>query len=141
MMALSQSFGNTPAASAQADLAALADRAALPPPQTFDILPPLHELLARIDHSSADPLTAVTQDTVGYTDSRSLEPKEFPNEVQAVKGKVRKALRELEKLPDMERSVDEQEEEMRELQMRIERQKQVLSRLSDVAKSMQGQET
>lgn len=113
------------------------DKISLPPPQTFDILPPLHELIARIDHSSSDPLTASAQETVTYTDSKPLEPKDFPNEVQSTKAKIRKALRELEKLPDMERSVEEQEVEIAEVEERIRRQREELGGLMEVARGLE----
>ena len=132
-MALAQSC-KTPGSSSNTQAS---DKISLPPPQTFDILPPLHELLARIDHSSSDPLTASAQDTVSYTDSKPLEPRDFPNEVQTIKAKIRKALRELEKLPDMERSVEDQEAEIAEMELRIRKQKEVLGRLVEVAKGLE----
>lgn len=107
----------------------------LPPPQTFDILPPLHELLARIDHAPNDPMHAATSedDVVTYSEPQPLEPKDLPNEVIAIKSKIRKALRELEKLPDMDRGVEEQEAEIGMLEEKAEKQKEVLRRLGDVA--------
>lgn len=132
-MALTQSFTTTSSTSNTQP----SNKISLPPPQTFDILPPLHELLARIDHSSSDPLTASAQDTVSYTDSKPLEPRDFPNEVQTIKAKIRKALRELEKLPDMERSVEDQEAEIAEMELRIRKQKEVLGRLVEVAKGLE----
>lgn len=132
-MALAQSFKTSGSSSNTQP----SDKISLPPPQTFDILPPLHELLARIDHSSSDPLTASAQDTVSYTDSKPLEPRDFPNEVQTIKAKIRKALRELEKLPDMERSVEDQEAEIAEMELRIRKQKEVLGGLVEVAKGLE----
>lgn len=132
-MALAQSFKTSGSSSNTQP----SDKISLPPPQTFDILPPLHELLARVDHSSSDPLTASAQDTVSYTDSKPLEPRDFPNEVQTIKAKIRKALRELEKLPDMERSVEDQEAEIAEMELRIRKQKEVLGGLVEVAKGLE----
>lgn len=74
-------------------------------------------------------------DVVSYQDIQPLEPKELPNEVVAIKSKIRKALRELEKLPDMDRSVEEQEEEIRLLQEKAAKQNKVLQKLAEVAKS------
>lgn len=103
----------------------------LPATQTFDILPLLHELLARLDHSL--PQTASTSDTGHYAELQPLEPKDVPTLALPVKARIRKALRELEKVPGVERSVAEQEEEIAELEARIERQRAVLRGLSEAA--------
>lgn len=138
-MALTQSFGTTTTTTdaSRPSSQAQSDQPPLPPPQTFDILPPLHEILARIDHAPNDPMHAAAGDgdVVSYQDIQPLEPKELPNEVVAIKSKIRKALRELEKLPDMDRSVEEQEEEIRLLQEKAAKQNKVLQKLAEVAKS------
>ena len=119
----------------------------LPPPQSFDILPALHELLARIDHTSAD--SGVLSDQVEpadnkeeigalYTDLAPLEPKDLPVEVLQIKAKIRNALKELQKLPDMDRSIEEQQMEIVELEDRIARQKAMIGKLGEVAKSVEG---
>lgn len=116
----------------------------LPPPQTFDILPALHELLARIDHSATDPTTSLDDqapndsEDIGalYSPLQPLEPKELPTEVLEIKRKIRKALKELERLPDMERSIDEQQEEIDALEGRIKRQGEMIARLAELAKGM-----
>ena len=121
-------------------------RPPLPQPQIFDILPTLHELLSRIerappstssqlpDHDS----TNTNNNEIGahYQDQAPLEPKELPTEVLAIKAKIRKALREVERLPDMEWSVEEQEEEITELEERIERQKEVVGRLGSMGREV-----
>lgn len=78
---------------------------------------------------------AGNDDVVAYQELQLLEPKELPNEVVAIKSKIRRALRELEKLPDMDRSVEEQEEEIRLLQEKEAKQNEVLRKLGEVAKS------
>lgn len=140
-MALTQSFG-TSAIDASRPASRPASRsqpepAQLPPPQTFDILPPLHELLARIDHAPNDPMHAATSadDVVTYSEPQPLEAKDLPNEVIAIKSRIRKALRELEKLPDMDRDVEEQEAEIRKLEQKAAKQKDVLQRLGDIARN------
>lgn len=134
-MALTTSFGAPSRPASQPP----SDQLQLPPPQAFDILPPLHELLARIDHTPNDPIQVAAasgeDDTVSYADLQPLEPKDLPNEVIVIKGKIRKALRELEKLPDMDRTVEEQEEEIKMLEEKAEKQREVLKRLGVVAKS------
>ncbi|EMD00312.1 hypothetical protein BAUCODRAFT_59400, partial [Baudoinia panamericana UAMH 10762] len=100
----------------------------LPPPQLFDILPALHELLSRIDHA---PTAATLADPgeeseIAYTGSQPLDPKDLPSAVLPIKAQIRKGLRELETLPDMDRSVEEQREEIAELETKIRRQEEVL---------------
>ena len=73
-----------------------------------------------------------------YTDLHPLEPKDLPTEVLQIKAKIRRALKELEKLPDMERSVEEQQEEIDELETRIGRQREMVRRLGEAAKEMEG---
>jgi DNA-binding transcriptional regulator GbsR (MarR family) len=74
-------------------------------------------------------------DVVTYSELQPLEPKDLPNEVIAIKSKIRKALRELEKLPDMDRDVEEQEAEIKKLERKAAKQKEVLQKLGDVARS------
>jgi uncharacterized coiled-coil protein SlyX len=135
-------------ASAQSSLQqrSAASQLHLPPPQTFDILPALHELLARIDHSTTDSVsninvpdqTASDSEDIGalYSELQPLEPKELPVEVLQIKTKIRKALKELERLPDMERSVEEQKEEIEALERRITRQREMVAKLADLAKGV-----
>lgn len=116
----------------------------LPPPQIFDILPALHELLARIERAPTDnpdaQLQSGSHDTgdsdIGtqYQDQAPLEPKDLPTEVLAIKAKIRKALRELEKLPDMDWSIEEQEEDIAELEDRVRRQKAMLARFGEMGR-------
>jgi hypothetical protein len=44
-------------------------------------------------------------------------------------------VRELEKLPDMDRDVEEQEAEIKKLEQKAAKQKEVLRRLGDVARN------
>ena len=136
-MALTQSFGTSAIDASRPASRSQPEPAQLPPPQTFDILPPLHELLARIDHAPNDPMHAATSadEVVTYSEPQPLEAKDLPSEVIAIKSKIRKALRELEKLPDMDRDVEEQEAEIRKLEQKAAKQKEVLQRLGEVARN------
>lgn len=123
----------------------------LPSPEVFDILPHLHELLARVNkhESRSSPLVGVELEDAHddsdiaciYDDTAEahapLAPKDFQREVLEVKARIRAALREVAKLPDVGRSTGEQEEEIRELEERIRRQREMLSNLANVAKGMQ----
>ena len=149
-MALTQSSFNSSSAP-QSQPQPPSSQLQLPSPQTFDILPALHELLARIDHGSiaptTDPVTGIPDqmqfDAEGdlgalYTELQPLEPKDLPTEVLQIKAKIRRAVKELEKLPDMERTVEEQNEEIEELEERIRRQKEMIRRLGELARGVQG---
>jgi Zn-finger domain-containing protein len=52
--------------------------------------------------------------------------------VLEIKTRIRAALRAVEGLPDVDRSLEEQKEEIRELEERITRQKEVLAGLKNV---------
>ena len=119
----------------------------LPSAHAFDILPMLDEILARIERaptdnaglqhqlsSSEESSTDASDIGAHYQDQPPLEPKDLPTEVLAIKAKIRKALRELEKLPDRDWSIEEQEEEIEELEGRIERQKAMLRRFGEMGR-------
>ncbi|KAK1065852.1 hypothetical protein LTR74_007566 [Friedmanniomyces endolithicus] len=101
----------------------------LPPPQLFDILPALHELLARIDHSpptdANEPATTESL-ALNYSNLHHLDPKDLPTAILPLKAQMRRGLVELGRLEDMERLVEEQGEEIGELEGRIGRQEEVL---------------
>ncbi|KAI5248788.1 hypothetical protein E4T42_05572 [Aureobasidium subglaciale] len=120
----------------------------LPPPQTFDILPPLHALLSRLEPSlnvyTPDTSAALPPGNAAHTPVTSasalptsapqqLEYKDAAVAAQFLKSRIRKALAELGGLADMERGVEEQEEEIRGLEEKIQRQRDVLARLAVLA--------
>lgn len=82
--------------------------ASLPSPQTFDIIPPLHNLLACLIANPLDP-----------SNPPSLSPKDLATEAGLIKLKIQKAKASIESLPDIDRSTEEQEAEIRELEERI----------------------
>ena len=145
-MTLTQSFGTTTSSNTLSQPSKPSQPSQLPQPQLpradlFDILPPLHELLARIDHIPAESGPVDEGDNAlgaAYADLQPLEPKDLPGEALAIKAKIRRALRELEGLPDMERSVEEQQEEIEELDERIRRQQEVLKQLGAAAVGVKG---
>ena len=113
----------------------------LPSPQLFDILPALHELLARIDHAPSQTSIATSDlDTASsYAPVQPLDPKDLPTAILPLKAQMRKGLREIEKLPDVERSVQEQEEEIAELEARIWKQEEMLRSLARSAGEVEGE--
>jgi predicted RNase H-like nuclease (RuvC/YqgF family) len=61
-----------------------------------------------------------------------LTIKDIPAATDELKHKLQKARVQVKELPDMQRSVPEQEQEIRELQERIRKQREVLEGLRDV---------
>lgn len=162
-----------------------------PPPQTFDILPPLHSLLLRLlappantegpsssvrvaedatgqvppsRQSSTAPQSQTQQQqqqhsiptdggnnnnnvpqTVGSSAApgtgsvaaeiaalgpnapRPLDAKDLPTEASSIKIRIQKAQAVVEGLPDVHRTVEEQEQEIKELEARIGNLKSVIS--------------
>ncbi|KAF2211942.1 hypothetical protein CERZMDRAFT_97862 [Cercospora zeae-maydis SCOH1-5] len=139
----------------------------LPDPSTFDLLPKLHELLARVDaHQNASSLQTddLNLQDVEHADIATaydrvpefqpLNPKDLPTAVlgytkkgtksddrdvfvKGIKDDIRDALRSVERLPDVDRTVEEQEEEIEELEERIRQQRQMLRSLAGVAKELE----
>lgn len=103
--------------------------ATIPPPlpsaHLLDISPPLHALLSRLEPSLST-----------YTHTSPLSPKELTTQAQAVKARIRKAVAAIAKLGDVERGTEEQEEEIRELEERIGRQKEMLRGLGVRAEAL-----
>ncbi len=95
----------------------------LPPPQTFDIVPALSTLLARLlpPHAS-DP----SSPTIA-----PLDPKDLAPEINTLKFKIQKARQAIAALPDVERSVEEQEGEIEGLVRRVGEMRGVLRGLGE----------
>lgn len=122
------------------------DAVPLPPPETFDFLPPLQDLLSRLllpsgglqAPASASPVPGTTQDTVSKaqdvpgtaqddTDaSKHLDIQELGAAAGAIKVKIQKARLAVKNLPDMERSLEDQRDEIEELEGRIEKMRGML---------------
>lgn len=102
----------------------------LPTPATFDILPPLHELLSRL--VADDPTASLTAEPSSPT-YQNLEPlamHQLAGEASSIRSRIRRARAAVEALPDVDRTIEEQEEEIRLLQERITKQTAVLKGLT-----------
>ncbi|MCJ1481258.1 hypothetical protein MMC06_001415 [Schaereria dolodes] len=106
-----------------AALASMPPSDPLPPPHTFDIIPSLHALLSRL-------LVAPNDGGAGSP----LSPKDLSTEAAAIKIKIQKARAAVETLPDIERTVAEQREDIKELQTRIVGLKRVLAQFADIGR-------
>ncbi|KAI9653130.1 MAG: hypothetical protein M1831_006214 [Alyxoria varia] len=96
-------------------------------PQIFDLIAPLHEVLNRL---LTQPPTGLTSHAhpVSFPGQQPLEIQHLSGEVgvDAVKNKVKKARAVLETLPDMDRSIDEQQAEIDDLVRKIKAQQEML---------------
>jgi hypothetical protein len=105
-------------------------------PDAIDTIPMISSLLSRLQPPTS------TSSTAGDTPAPPADPnpnkpdefgpitiKEFPKRSDSMKRKLQKARVAAKELPDMERTVKEQEEEIRELEERIRMQREVLESL------------
>ncbi|PVH88053.1 hypothetical protein DL98DRAFT_509558 [Cadophora sp. DSE1049] len=107
-------------------------------PDSIDTLPVLSQILARLQTPSSTsgastagspPAASPSQITSG---TGLLSIKDIPTATDGIKHKLQKARVLVKELPDMERSVKEQEEEMMELEERIRKQREILGQLREV---------
>lgn len=111
----------------------------LPPAHTFEILPPLHALLSRLEPATNTyTATASSASANGSESNAPLNYKDVSTTAQFLKTRIRKAVAACEGLEDMERSTAEQEKEIEALERRIRGQRKVLARLGDMARGMEG---
>jgi small-conductance mechanosensitive channel len=114
-------------------------------PDSIDTLPVLSALLARlqvptntnITSTSGSPPAASPAQVVSGTGPLTI--KDIPAATDELKHKLQKARIQVKELPDIDRSLAEQEEEIRELQERIRRQRGVLENLREVGKAAKNQ--
>jgi hypothetical protein len=110
---------------------------ALPPPATFDVLPDLHKLLSRLINTSGQ-LPAPTPIPNGPSDDGPLEIQHLATAATALKLKISKARRAVMALPDIDRTCEDQQEEIEYLEARITRQKAALQGLGRLALDQHG---
>jgi len=89
----------------------------LPPPSTFDLLPPLHQLLSRL------------LDSTVYPHDEPLETKDLATAAAAIKLKIEKARTAITGLPDISRTVEDLNEEAEECARRVEKLRLVLEKM------------
>ncbi|KAL8725354.1 MAG: hypothetical protein Q9166_007414 [cf. Caloplaca sp. 2 TL-2023] len=84
----------------------------LPPPSTFDILPPLHSILSRLllTESPTFPKSPSNNSSQG-----ALSPKDLAAAISDVRARIARARGIIAKMQDSDRTVEEQQEEIAEL--------------------------
>ncbi|KAF1843740.1 uncharacterized protein K460DRAFT_288675 [Cucurbitaria berberidis CBS 394.84] len=100
----------------------------LPPPSTFDILPDLHKLLKRLLDTSAQLPTATPTPPHPSTEG-PLEIQHVATAANDIRLKIQKARRAVVALPDIDRTCEDQEDEIEDLEARIARLKASLREL------------
>ncbi|CAF9912401.1 MAG: hypothetical protein ALECFALPRED_008107 [Alectoria fallacina] len=83
----------------------------LPPPQLFDILPPLHALLSRLVLPPSLDGTTPSPDTIA-----PISPKDLATAASSITSKIQKARVAVRELPGVEMGIEEQEDVMAELE-------------------------
>jgi len=114
-----------------------------PSPATFAILPDIYLLIARLSILQVQPNTAAEPVTAAAASSAPsshylvtgppLEPKDLPSYVYPIKQKIAKARAAVQALPDVERSVRDQEREIALLERRVESLTGRLAKLGAIA--------
>ncbi|KAH7378757.1 RNA polymerase II transcription mediator complex subunit 9-domain-containing protein [Pyrenochaeta sp. MPI-SDFR-AT-0127] len=100
----------------------------IPPPSTFDVLPDLHKLLKRLLETSAQPPAATPTPGQPAADG-PLEIQHVATAANDVRLKIQKARRAVMALPDIDRTCEDQEDEIEDLEARIARSKASLREL------------
>lgn len=105
-------------------------------PDAIDILPVLSALLARLKDPSTGASTAGSPPETSPSQLASgtapLTIKDIPAATDELKHKLHRAKVQVKELPDIDRSIEEQEEEMREWEEKIARQRETLDALKQV---------
>ncbi|CAD6581651.1 MAG: hypothetical protein ASARMPREDX12_000621 [Alectoria sarmentosa] len=83
----------------------------LPPPQLFDILPPLHALLSRLLLPPSLDGATPSPDTMA-----PISPKDLATAASSITSKIQKARVAVRELPGVEMGIEEQEDVMAELE-------------------------
>jgi hypothetical protein len=100
----------------------------MPRPEDFDILPDLHKLIssvARPDNRDAH-LDQSQTPSQAKGDGEKLRVEDVPEQAATVRGKIHRARAAVMALPDMDRSLEDQQEEMADLEAHIARLKATL---------------
>ena len=111
----------------------------------IDVVPVLSAILSRIPDLVSTPSTTTAGSPPAATPSQltsvtgPLSRKDILPATDELKHKLQNARRQVKELPDIERSVAEQEEEIRELEEKIRKQREVLEGLREVGRREMGE--
>jgi len=103
----------------------------LPPPSTFDILPDLHKILSRLIPAATQPAGPAPGQASA---DGPLEIQQVAAAATEVKLKLQRARTAVMALPDIDRTCEDQQDEIEYLEARIERLKASLQQLGQPAR-------
>jgi hypothetical protein len=100
-------------------------------PSSFDTIPELALLLTRVKPPtpSAQPVTGTTPLPAPADGDDTLSLKQFPAATDPIKHSLQRARQHMRALPDIKRSVEEQEKEIQRLEEKREKQREQLEKL------------
>lgn len=101
------------------------------PPDTLDTLTDLSTILQKVHATAQESLSDPQSQTQKPADASKLTFKDVPNATDPIKHKLQRAREQVRQLPDMGRTVQEQDKEIAELEARILRQRELLNRLRE----------
>lgn len=104
-----------------------------PSPNLFSILPEIYLLIARLELLHQNGGAALPTTPGGNTTTALITLQELPAAIQPIKTQILKAKAAVQALPDVERTVEEQEEEIRMLEGRLGGLKKRLGELGALA--------
>jgi len=107
-------------------------------PDSIDTIPVLAEVLSRLQNVSSDATTGATPSATpsqGAISAGVVTTKDLPTATDGLKHKLQKARSQVRELPDIQRSVKDQDEEIARLEEKIQRQKEVLEELRAVGEN------
>ena len=107
----------------------------------IDTLPVLYALLSRLQTPTSSgpagsPPAATPSNHTVLDPTAPLRVKDIPIATDGIKHNLQKARKEVKGLPDVERTIVEQEEEIKELEEKIREQREVIKRLADVGSAV-----
>lgn len=109
------------------------------PPDSLDIIPILSQILSRLQFSSSSSNSLsppAATPSFNHASTGPLNPKDIPSATDPLKHKIQKARMKARELPDMDRTIDEQMEEIGELEARIKEQRKVLEGLRAIGEKL-----
>ncbi|CAG8972845.1 hypothetical protein HYALB_00001264 [Hymenoscyphus albidus] len=102
------------------------------PDLELDTIPILYSLLSRLQPPTSTSTGTPAATPLPASENGTLTIKNIPMETDKIKHKLLESAAKVKGLPDMERTIEEQEAEIREWEERIEKQREMLRALRDV---------
>jgi hypothetical protein len=96
-----------------------ADIPPFPPPSLFSILPEIYLLISRIELLQQNAGAALPTTPGGNSSVAPMTLQELPAAIQPIKTQILKAKAAVQSLPDVDRTVEEQEVEIKRLEVKI----------------------